>query len=138
MQVEQLLQESDSALDITATSAPVDLRQPIEGRGHRDRNWGISPIHIYAAAGLTGSIQGVLAADATLAADIDDATGLWEDIDGLFFEGVLVSDLVEEGYEDVEAGDEGCGVFAEPLDNKGAFLRDNPNNLEENGQDQDR
>ena len=82
MEVVQFLQFSNSALDITGRSAAIDLRQPIEGRGHRDSNWGISPIHIYAAADLEGSIQGVLASNAFLAADIDDTTGLWKDIDG--------------------------------------------------------
>ena len=82
MEVTQILQESDSALDITATSAAISLKQPIEGRAHRDSNWGVFPIHIYAAAGVTGNVQGVLAANATEAADIDDATGLWENIDG--------------------------------------------------------
>lgn len=83
MEVVQFVLESDEDdLDIVATSAPVDLREPIEGRGHKDSNWGVSPIHIYAASDLTGNIQGVLAFDATLAADTHDSTGLWEDIDG--------------------------------------------------------
>lgn len=82
MQVEQFLQESDSALDITGTSAPMVLKERIEGRGHRDSNWGVIPLHLYAASALAGNIQGVLAVAASEAADIADASTLWENIDG--------------------------------------------------------
>lgn len=82
MEVVQFLQQSDEDIDIAGTSAPVSLKQPVEGRAHRDSNWGVIPLHIYAAAGATGSIQGVLATGANEAADTDDATGLWENIDG--------------------------------------------------------
>ncbi len=83
MEVAQFVLESDNDdLDIVATSAPMELKQPVEGKAHRDSNWGVIPIHIYAASGVTGSIQGVLAVKATEAADIHDSTGLWKDIDG--------------------------------------------------------
>ena len=83
MEVVQFVLESDNDdLDIVAESEPIELKQPIEDRGHRDSNWGVSPIHLYAAAALEGTIQGVLATKATEAADIHVDTGLWEDIDG--------------------------------------------------------
>ena len=82
MVVEQFLQFSDDEEDITGTSHPIVLKQPIEGRGHKDSNWGRFPLFLYEAAGLAGSIEGVLADPETEDADIDDATGLWETIDG--------------------------------------------------------
>lgn len=80
MEVTQFVLNLDNNdLDIVATSAPIEIQQHIEGEGHREGNWGISPLHIYAASSLAGSIQGVLATDD---ADIHDSTGLWQDIDG--------------------------------------------------------
>ena len=82
MKVVQLLQFSDQAELIAATSEAVDIRQPIEGRGHPNSNFGVIPIHIYSVTTPVGFIEGVIAEDATLAADIHDSTGLWVPIDG--------------------------------------------------------
>ncbi len=63
-------------------------------------------------------------------------TGLAGDVDGFFFQCVLVGHFVNERNQDVEAGFEGFGVFAEALDDEGGSLWDDAYGFDEGDDDQ--
>ncbi len=64
-----------------------------------------------------------------------DANLRWN-VDGLFFERMLVAHHVEEGHEDMKSRAKSPAVLAEALDHVGALLRDNDRGLGNDDDDQ--